>query len=101
MVGMQDQNTIHGAFQHRVHHVLFARCSKHHAQEVTGVGQIVAWINKRLTERILVTHRCHGRHFGQQAERGDLTVTFIVDVQRIVIERSQGTCHAAQHRHWV
>ncbi len=45
---------------------------EHHVQEVTGVGKVVARINKRLTDGIFVTHRRHGRHFGQQAERRDL-----------------------------
>ncbi|MNZ77096.1 hypothetical protein D3C78_956210 [compost metagenome] len=101
MIGVQDQDAIHCAFQHRVHHVFFARGGEHHMQEVTGIGQIVAWINERLTQRIFVTHGRHGRHFGQQAERGDLAVTLVVDVQCIVVERSQGAGHAAQHRHWV
>ena len=53
MVGVQDQNAVHGAFQHRVHHVLFARSGEHHVQEVAGIGQIVAWVNERLAGEYL------------------------------------------------
>ena len=101
MVCVQDQDAIHCAFQHRVHHVFFTRGCEHHVQEVTGVGQVVTWVNERLAQGIFITHGRHGRHFGQQAERGDLAVTLVVDVQRIVVERRQGTGHAAQYCHWV
>lgn len=101
MVGVQDQDAIHGAFQYRVHHVLFARGGEHHVQEVAGIGQIVARINERLAQGVFVAHRGYGRHFGQQTERGDFTVTLVVDVQRIVVERRQRAGHAAQHRHRV
>ena len=101
MVGVQDKNTVHGAFQHRVHLVLFARGGEHHMQEVAGVGEIVARINERLTDRIFVTHCRHGRHLRQQTERGDFTVTLVIHIQRIVIKGSQRAGHAAHHRHWV
>ncbi len=42
----QDQNTIHRA--RSTDFITFARCRKHHAQEVAGVGEVVARINKRL-----------------------------------------------------
>ena len=50
VIGVQDQNTIHRALQHRIDFILFARCCKHHAQEVAGVGEVVARINKRLAD---------------------------------------------------
>ncbi len=63
MVSVQDQNTVHSTFQNRINFIRFARCGEHHIQEVTGVGEIVARVNKWLTNGILVTHRGHGRHF--------------------------------------
>ncbi|MPN08153.1 hypothetical protein SDC9_155433 [bioreactor metagenome] len=59
MVGMQDQDTVHCAFQYRVHFIGFTRRGEHHVQEVTGVGEVVTRINKRLADRIFVTHRRH------------------------------------------
>ncbi len=101
MVSVQDQNTVHGAFQHRVYFVLFARRGEHHAQEVTGVGEVVAWIHKRLADGVFVAHRRHGRHFGQQTERRNITVTWVIHVQRIVVERRQRTGNPAHDRHRV
>ena len=99
VVSVQDQNTVHRAFQHRVHFILFTRRREHHAQEVTCVGEVVAWIHKRLTDRVFVTHRRHSRHFGQQTERRDITVTWVIHVQRIVVERRQRTGNTAHDRH--
>ena len=81
MVSVQDQNTVHCAFQHRVHFVLFARRGEHHAQEVTRIGEVVARIHKRLADGVFVAHRRHGRHFGQQAERRDIAVTWVIHVK--------------------
>ena len=101
MIGVQDQNTVHGALEHRIDFVLFARRGEHHAQEVAGVGEVIARINKRLADRILVTHGCHGRHFGQQAIGGDFTVTRVIHVEGVVIERRQGAGDPAHNGHRV
>ena len=101
VVSMQDQNTIHRAFQDRVHFVIFAWGREHHTQEVTGVGEVVAWIHKRLTDGIFVAHRGHGRHFRQQAECGNFAMTRVIHIQRVVIERRQRTGNPAHHRHRV
>ncbi len=68
-------------------------------QEVTGVGEVIARIDKRLADGIFVTHRRHGRHFGQQAERRDFTVTRIVHIQRVMIERRQRAGYTTQYCH--
>ncbi|SUH16858.1 Uncharacterised protein [Salmonella enterica subsp. enterica] len=47
MVSVQDQNTVHRALQYRIHFIGFTRRGEHHVQEVTGVGKVVARINKR------------------------------------------------------
>ncbi len=99
MVSVQDQNTIHGAFQNRVHFILFTRRGEHHAQEVTGVGEVVAWINKRLSDGVFVTHRSHGWHFGQQTECSDIAMTLIIYIQRVMVERSQRTGDPTHDRH--
>jgi hypothetical protein len=39
MVGMQDEDALHGARQHRVHLVVLARHREAHMQEVGGVVQ--------------------------------------------------------------
>ncbi len=101
MIGVQDQDAVHGAFQHRIDLILLTRRREHHVQEVARVGEIVARINKRLSDGIFVTHCRYGWHLGQQTEGGDLTVARIIDIQRVVIEGRQRAGHAAQHRHRV
>lgn len=63
MVCMQNENTVHGAFQHRINPVSLAGRGEHHMQEVAGIGQIVARVDERLAERIFVAHSGHGGHF--------------------------------------
>ena len=101
MVSVQDQNTVHSTFQNRINFIRFARRGEHHIQEVTGIGEIVARVNKWLTNGILVTHRGHGRHFRQQAERGNFTMTRIVNIQRVVIERRQRAGNTTHDCHWM
>ena len=69
MIGVQNENAIHGANDDVVDLVLLGRHGKHHAQEVGGVGQVVARIHEGLTHRVLVGHGNHGRHLGDQANR--------------------------------
>ena len=101
VVRVQDQDTVHGAFQYRVNLVGFARRGEHHIQEVTRVGEVIARVNERLTDRILVAHRGHGRHFRQQTVGGDFTVARVIHVQRVMVERRQRAGNTAHHRHRV
>lgn len=55
--------SIHCAFKYWVNDILFTWCCKHHMQEVTCIGEVISWINERLTNRVFVTHRCHCWHF--------------------------------------
>ena len=50
VVSVQDQNTVHGAFQYRVNLVGFTRRGEHHIQEVARVGEVIARINERLAD---------------------------------------------------
>mgnify|MGYP003694788211 CR=1 FL=1 len=63
------------------------------------VGELVARIHERLPDRVLVAHRHQRRQLGDQADRRDLAVVRVGDVERIVIERRQRADHADQHRH--
>jgi hypothetical protein len=57
VVGVQDEDPVHRARQHRVDLVLLARHRKAHAQEVRSVVEIVLRIHERLADVILVGHR--------------------------------------------
>ena len=101
MVGMQDEDSIHGAGQYRADRLFLARGVEHHVQEVFRVSQVVAGIHHRLTHGVLVHHGCQGRHLGDQAHRRNLAVLRIGDVQGVVIEGREGADHTAHDRHGV
>ena len=101
MVGVQDEDAVHGAGQHRIGLVVLARHRKAHAQEVLGVVEIVLRINERLADRIFVGHRRERRHLGDHADRGDHALGRIGDVGGVVVEGRQRADAADHHRHRV
>ncbi len=101
MIGMQDEDAIHGLGQHRADRFDLARGVEHHVQEVFRVAQVVARIHQRLTDRVLVNHRGDGRHLGDQAHGGNFAVVRIVDVQGVVVERRKGADNATHDGHGV
>ena len=101
MIGVEDQDAIKRTYQHRIHLVLFRRHGKHHAHEVLAVRQVIARVNKGLANRILVGHGYDGRNLGNQAERRNLAVLRVIDVQRVMVEGRQGPHHADHDGHWM
>ena len=99
MVSMQDHDAIECAGEHRVHHVGLARYSKAHLQEVGRVIEVVARIDERLPDKILVGHRGDRRHLRNHAVAGDHTVARVVDVGGVVIEGRERAHHAAHYCH--
>lgn len=101
MVSVQDQNTVYSTFQNRINFIRFVRRGEYYIQEVIGVGEIVARVNKWLINGIFVIYRGYGRYFRQQAERGNFTVTRIVNIQRVVIERRQRVGNIIYDCYWM
>ena len=101
MVGMEDQYPVDRARQDGAYRMVFRRHGKQHVQEILGVREVVARVNERLADRILVRHRGDGGHLGDQAMRSDLALAGVVDVERIVVERAHRADHADQDRHRV
>ncbi len=99
VVGVQDEDAVHGARQHRIGLVLLARHRIAHAQEVRGVVELVLRIHERLADRIFVGHRGQRRHLRDHADRGDHALQRIGDVGGVVIERRQRADRADHHRH--
>ena len=87
VVGVQDEDLVERAREHRIDLVLLARHRKAHPHEVRGVVEIVLRIDERLADRVLVGHRRQRRHLGDHAHRGDHALVRIVDVGGVVIER--------------
>mmetsp|Transcript_23598 Transcript_23598/g.41778 ORF Transcript_23598/g.41778 Transcript_23598/m.41778 type:complete len:470 (+) Transcript_23598:375-1784(+) len=101
MIRMQRENSVHCAAQDRVHLVILGRDGKAHAQEVRGIVQIVARIDKGLPDGELVGPGCNCRHLGNQADRGDLALVRIGDVGAVVVEGRHGPHDAGHDRHRV
>ena len=101
MVGVQQENGVHGFGQDRVHLVLFTGVAEHHVQEVLGVAEIVARVHEGLTDGVFVGHGRQGGHFRHQANCRDFAMLFVRDIQRIVVEGGQGAHDAAHDGHRV
>ncbi|MNM86200.1 hypothetical protein D3C81_983450 [compost metagenome] len=101
MVGMQDEDAIHGLGQHRADRFDLGRGVEHHVQEVFRVIQVVTRVHHGLAHGVLVGHRRDGRHLGDQAHRRNFAVLRVIDVQGVVVERGEGADHTAHDRHGV
>ncbi len=101
VVGVQDEDAVHGLGQYRADRFDLARGVEHHVQEVFRVVQVVARIHHRLASGVLVGHGGDGRNLGNQAHRGDFAVLRIIDVQGVVVEGGEGADDAAHDRHRV
>ncbi len=99
VVSVQDKNTVERAFEHRIDLVLLAGCGKHRVQKVTGVAQVVAWVDIRLTDGVFVGHGHQRWHLGNQANRCNFAVLRIVDVGAVMVEGRQGADQTGHDGH--
>ena len=82
--------------KHRVDLVFLARHREHHVEEVRGVIELVPRIDEGLADGIFIGHRGDGRHLRDHAERGNVALDWIGDVDGVVIEggkRADGANH--------
>ena len=101
VVGVQDEDAVQRALDHRVDHVVFARRAEHHAHEVAGVAQVVLRVHVGLAHFVLVGHGHQRGHLGDQADRGDFAVFRIVDVGAVVVEGRHAADQTGQDGHGV
>ena len=101
MIGVQNEQEIHRLGGHRIDRIRLARHREEHVEHVRAVAQIVARIDERLAERVLVGGGGDRRQFRDDAMREYLAVARIVDVRRVVIERGHRGDHGRDHRHRV
>ena len=99
MIGMQDEDAVERAREHRVDLVFLARHREAHAQEVRRVVEVVLRIDEGLADRIFVGHRGERRHLRDHAHRGDHALMRIGDVGRVVIEGRQRADAGHHDRH--
>jgi len=99
MVGMQNEQQIQRFHGHRICRVGLARNRKKHVEHIGAIRQVVAWIDKRLTQRVFVGRSCDGRQFGNDAMGKNLPVVRIVDIRGVVVESGHRGDHRRDHRH--
>lgn len=68
MVCVQDEDTVHGAGQNRVHLVFLTWHRETHVQEVGCVVQIVSWVNEWLASVVFESHGSDGWHLCDHAQ---------------------------------
>ena len=101
VIGVEQENAVHGPSQHRRHLARRAGRAEHHVQEVFRVVQRIIGIHKGLADREFVAHGRQRGHFGDQAESRDLAMVLVGDIQGIVIEGRERADHAAHNGHGV
>ena len=101
VVGVQDEQQVERLGRDRIDDVVLARHREEHVQHVRAVVEVVARIDERLAERMLVGRRRDGRQLGEDAVREDLAVPRVMDVHRVVIERRHRRDDRGHHGHRV
>ena len=101
VVGVQDEDAVHGLGQDGVALVVLSRHGEAHAQEVLGVAQLVARAHERLADGVFIGARGDRRDLGDHAVHGDPAVVRIIDVQGVVIEGRQGADRGGHDGHGV
>ena len=99
VIGVQDEQQIHGLGGHRAELQRLARHFLHHVQEASDVFEIVLRIPDRPTDRVAIARGRDGRHLRDQADRRHAALFRIFEVEFVVIEAGHRTEHADQHRH--
>ena len=99
MIGVQDENALHGAREHGIGLVLLARRAEHHVEEIVDIGEPILGVHERLAQVVLVGHRGDRRQLRNQAEGRYGAAARIVNVDRVVVERGERPDHPAQHGH--
>jgi len=101
VVGVQDEQQVQRLGRHRVELQRLARHLEHHVQEALDVLEVVARITERPADRVAVAGRGDGRHLGDQADRGELAVGRVIDVEVVVVEGRERSDRGGQHGHRV
>jgi len=101
VVGVQDEDAIERALDHRVHLIGLGGDTEGHLEEIAGIGQRVVGIDEGLADRIFVRGRRDRRHLGDQPVAGDAAMVGIGNVGRVVIEGRERADDTAHDRHGV
>ena len=101
VVGVQDEQQVERLGRDRIDVVGLAGHREEHVAAGCAVVEVVARIDERLAERVLVRRGGDRRQLRDDAVREDLAMPRIMDVHRVVIERRHRGDHRRHHRHRV
>ena len=101
VIGMQDKDTVQRASKNRIDLVRLAGHAEHHLKEIRRVIELVARIHEGLADRIFECRRRNRRHFCDHADRCDVALGWIVDVDGVVIEGCKRADRPYHHGHRV
>ena len=102
VVGVQDKKRLEGLCEHRVRSVPSGPGRPvHHGQEVLGVGEVVAGVDVRQSDRMPVGERRDGRDLRDQPIRLLIAGVLVGDVLGLRVERRERGEGAHQHAHRV
>jgi len=66
VICVQNQQHMHGVFEHGIDVISLARNTEHHVQDVAAVAQLIAGIHEGLTDRLLIGKGCNRLGLGEQ-----------------------------------
>lgn len=101
MVRVQDQELVQRGNDDRVEVVLLRRDREGHTEEVLDVAQVVARVDERVTDRLLVRVRRDRRKLGEQPDRREVALLLVERVVAVLVERGQRGDDRRQHGHRV
>ena len=101
MVGVEDEDAVHRAFDDGVDLVFLAGGAEHHVQEVARVAEAVLRVHVGLALAVFVGHGHEGGHFGDELDGGAGAVFGVMNVGVLVIEGRHGADQAREHGHGV
>ena len=101
VVRMQRKDTVHRTAQDRIDVIFLGRNRKAHVQEIGRIIQIVAWIHKRLANRVFIGPGRNGWHLRDQSMGRDLALTWIRHIGAVVLEGRHRPRDTGHDRHWV
>ena len=101
VVGVQDEQHVERARQHRVRLVLQLGHLEQHVQEVAGEAEVVVRIHVRPADAVAVRVGGDARHFGDQPVRLPQPRALVEDLLRVGIERRERADRAQEDPHRV
>ena len=101
MIGVEDEEHVHGVLQRRMRRVLHLRRLEHHVEEVARIGEVVVGIRVRHPDHVSVAERGNGDHLRDEAVDLLLPALRVEDVLGLGIERAEGGDRRDQLAHRV